>query len=378
MAGQIIKRGDTWLVRFEKRYSDGKRKSFCKTIKGTKKDAQKVLNEILRNADLGMLGDSQKQTLNQHLDFWLETIAKPRLQYRTFADYGDMLQRYVRESLGNIKLADLKAAHIQKLYGEMQEKGLSPRIVRYTHAILSSSLKKAVELDILPRNVAKFVQLPKQTRKEMDVLSKDETVHFLQSLDGERFATLFSFALATGMRIQEYLGLQWKDIDFERNTATVQRAIVWHRSGGGWHFSQPKTSKSRRTIPLPLSTVNELRRHRRQQLEERLKIGTAWKDFDLVFPSEIGTALNPPNLTRAFKKILEKAKLRTSIRLYDLRHTTATLLLQAGINPKVVSERLGHATIVLTLDVYSHVLPNMQQDATAQLEEMIFRQKKVC
>lgn len=373
MAGQIIKRGEnTWFVRLEKRYSDGKRKSFCKTVKGTKKDAQKVLNEILRNDDLGMLGNSQKQTLNEYLNFWLESIAKPRLSYRSFKDYGDMMERYVRKSLGHIKLADLKAAHIQKLYSEMQGRGLSPRIVRYTHAILSSALKKAVELDILPRNVAKFVQLPKQTRKEMDVLSKDEAVQFLQSLNGERFATVFSFALATGMRVQEYLGLQWKDIDFERNTATVQRAIVWHRKGGGWRFSQPKTAKSRRNIPLPLEVIKSLRTHRKQQLEERLKLGSAWNDFDLVFSSEIGTPLNPPNVTRAFKKILEKAEIRTSIRLYDLRHTTATLLLQAGINPKVVSERLGHATVVLTLDVYSHVLPNMQEEATEKLEAMIF------
>lgn len=186
-----------------------------------------------------------------------------------------------------------------------------------------------------------------------DVLSKDEAVHFIHSLDGERFATLFSFALATVMRIQEYLGLQWKDVDFERNTATVQRAIVWHRGEGGWRFSEPKTAKSRRTIPLPLEVIKSLKMHRKGQLEGRLKLGTAWNDFDLVFPSEIGTALNPPNLTRAFKKMLEKAEIRTSIRLYDLRHTTATLLLHAGINPKVVSERLGHSTIVLTLDVYN-------------------------
>lgn len=119
-----------------------------------------------------------------------------------------------------------------------------------------------------------------------------------------------------------------------------------------------------------------LKTHRKQQLEARLKLGSAWKDFDLVFPSEIGTPLNPPNVTRAFKRILAKAKIRTSIRLYDLRHTTATLLLQSGINPKVVSERLGHSTVVLTLDVYSHVLPNMQEDATKRLEEMIFQNKQ--
>lgn len=151
--------------------------------------------------------------------------------------------------------------------------------------------------------------------------------------------------------------------------------MITYRKGGGWYFSEPKTKQSRRTIPLPASTIQELRAHRRQQLEAKLKLGAVWNDLDLIFASEIRPPLNPPNVTRAFKKALEKAKIRTSIRLYDLRHTTATLLLQAGINPKVVSERLGHSTIVLTLDVYSHVLPSMQQEATAHLEEMIFRKK---
>lgn len=376
MAGQLIKRGDSWQVRiFLGRDANGKRKYANKTVKGTKKDAQKVANEMLREADLGLLGDSQKQTLNEYLDFWLETIAKPRVQYRTLRDYHDMMRLYIREPLGNFKLADLKAIHIQKVYGEMQNQGYSPRRIRYAHSVLSSALKKAVELDILPRNVSKFVQLPKQVRKEMDVLSQSEAIQFLDTLRGEKHEVVFSFALATGMRVQEYLGLQWKDIDFEKGTATVQRAIVWHRTGGGWHYSTPKTSKSRRTIPLPNTTLWELRKHKVRQNENRLKLGSDWHSNDLVFPSEIGTPLNPPNLTRHFKRILKNAKLRTSIRLYDLRHSTATLLLQGGVNPKVVSERLGHATIVLTLDVYSHVLPNMQKEATEQLETMIFRKR---
>lgn len=158
----------------------------------------------------------------------------------------------------------------------------------------------------------------------------------------------------------------------EKGTAIIRRALITHRKGGGWHFSEPRTKQSRRTIPLPVSTVKELRNHRREQLEAKLKLEKDWNDYDLVFASEVGTPLNPPNITRAFKKALKDADIRTSIRLYDLRHTTATLLLQAGINPKVVSERLGHSTIVLTLDVYSHVLPNMQQDASEKLERIIF------
>jgi integrase len=241
------------------------------------------------------------------------------------------------------------------------------------HTVLSFALKKAVELDILPRNVANFVQLPKQTRREMDTLTPDECGLFLDALKGERLAAMFSLALTTGMRPEEYLALKWSDIDLEKGTATVRRALITNRTGGSWHFSEPKTKQSRRTIPLPVSTIQELRTHRRRQLEAKLKLGTAWNDFDLVFASEIGTPLNPPNVTRAFKKALKDAGIRTSVRLYDLRHTTATLLLQANVNAKVVSERLGHSTIVLTLDTYSHVLPNMQEAATEHLEGLIFR-----
>jgi integrase len=372
--GQIIKRGNSWrLLVFIGRDENGKRRYDTQTVKGTKKDAQTALNAMLHDRDLGLLGDARKQTLNEYLNQWLETIAKPRLQHRTFQDYKDLMRRYVRESLGNVKLADLKSIHIQKLYGQMQEKGLSARIVRYTHAVLRSALQHAVKVNILPRNEAQLVQLPKQTRKEMDVLNQTEVGAFLDALQGERFAAMFSFALATGCRPEEYLSIQWKDIDFEKGTAIIRRALITHRTGGGWHFSEPKTKQSRRTIPLPVSTIKELRAHRREQLEAKLKLGTAWNDFDLVFASEIGTPLNPPNVTRAFKKALQRAGIRTSIRLYDLRHTTATLLLQAGVNPKVVSERLGHSTIVLTLDVYSHVLPSMQEAATEQLESLIFR-----
>jgi integrase len=372
--GQIIKRGNSWrVIVFLGRDEKGKRRYDTQTVKGLKSDAQQRLNEMLRDTDLGLLGDARKQTLNEYLDNWLETIAKPRLQHRTFEDYESLMRRYVREPLGNFKLSNLKSVHIQKLYAQMQTAGLSARVVKYTHAVLRSALQHAVKVNMLPRNEAQLVQLPKQTRKEMDVLNQREVAAFLDALQGERLATMFSFALATGCRPEEYLAIQWKDIDFEKGRAIIRRALITHRKGGGWHFSEPKTKQSRRTIPLPASTIRELRTHRIQQLEAKLKLGADWNDYDLVFASEVGTPLNPPNITRAFKKALGRAGIRTSIRLYDLRHTTATLLLQAGVNPKVVSERLGHSTIVLTLDVYSHVLPSMQQDATAQLERMIFK-----
>jgi integrase len=205
----------------------------------------------------------------------------------------------------------------------------------------------------------------------MDVLNQEECGLFLRSLKGERLETMFSFALGTGLRPEEYLGLQWKDIDFDKQTATVRRVVI-RLPRTEWYFSEPKTNGSRRTIPLPISLVNALRAHRRKQGEERLKLGAAWQDHDLVFPSEVGTPSTHSNITQVFKRVLRRAGLRTSIRLYDLRHTHATLLLKADVHAKIVSERLGHSNIALTLDVYSHVLPNMQAQAAIHLETMLY------
>jgi integrase len=167
------------------------------------------------------------------------------------------------------------------------------------------------------------------------------------------------------------LAAQWKDIDFEKAIFTVNRAVV-RTPKASWAFTEPKTKGSRRSIPIPPGLVNELRSQRRCQNEERLAAGSSWQNYDLVFPSEVGTPLTHPNLTAVFKRVLKNARLRTSLRLYDLRHTHATLLLSEGVHPKVVSERLGHSTIVLTLDVYSHVLPTMQVEAAQRLDRLLY------
>jgi integrase len=176
--------------------------------------------------------------------------------------------------------------------------------------------------------------------------------------------------IESGLRPEEYFGLQWKDVDWEKRLISIQRVVI-EQGGGGFRFDEPKTNRSRRSIPISQGLVDEIKRHRRGQLEERLKMGKVYSDFDLVFASEIGTPHQKKNIRdRHFKPLLKKAGL-PEIRLYDLRHTTATLLLSGGVNPKIVSERLGHASIVLTLDTYSHVLPTMQEDATARLETML-------
>jgi integrase len=372
MAGQIIKKSEnTYLVRiFMGRDEKGKRRYFSKTIRGTKKDAQKYLNAVLRDKDLGMFVEPASMTLNEYLNKWLESAARPRVAQRTADGYEALLKRYIRNRLGNKQLDKLQALDIQKVYGEMQELGLSARVVRHTHSALRNALKQAVKWGIIARNPADLVELPKVPHKEQRVLSPDEAVRFLQTADGMPNGLIFELALLTGMRPEEYLALQWSDIDFERSTATVRRALVRHKKS--WSFQETKTARSRRTVFLPTLLLQKLMAHKREQSVLRLKLGSLWQAFDLIFCSETGTPLSIPNLTyRYFRPILERAEL-PRIRLYDLRHSCATLLLIAEENPKVVSERLGHSTVVLTLDTYSHVLPTMQQSATARLEKLLY------
>jgi integrase len=372
MAGQIIKRSEhSYTVRiFTGRDENGKRRYVNKQIRGTRKDAGKYLNAALRDKDLGIFVEPLSITLNEYLKKWLESAARPRVSRRTADGYAALLDRYISDPLGKKRLDKLQPLDIQKVYAEMQARGLSARIVRHTHSVLHNALKQAIKWSMIARNPSDFVELPRVPHKERRVLSQDEAVDFLKAADVMPHGLLFEFALLTGMRPEEYLALQWTDISFERSTATVRRALVRHKRN--WSFEEPKTARSRRTVFLPEPLLKKLIAHKRKQAEERLKLGAAWQAYDLVFCSEAGTPHSIPNMTyRYFRPILEKAEL-PRIRLYDLRHSCATLLLIAEENPKVVSERLGHSTIVLTLDTYSHVLPTMQQKATAKLETMLY------
>jgi integrase len=374
--GQIIKRGENkHLVRISlgSDPATGKRRYHNHTVRGTRKDAQKYLNATLRDIDLGTFVEPSAQSLNTFLDHWLKSVAKPRVGERTGEDYESILNRYVRGSLGDKRLSHIRPLDIQRCYGELLARGLSARVVRYAHAVLRSALKQAVKWGMLSRNPADLVELPKMTRKEMRHLSQEEAARFQKALTGTPYRSVFIFALVTGTRPEEYTALQWKDVDLKRGTATIQRVLIRHRKGGGWYFAEPKTGKSRRTIPLPASMVRDLTEHRRLQNEARLEAGQHWENNDLVFCTEAGTPLSMHNLTqRHFKPALKRAGLSEEIRLYDLRHSCASLLLAAGENPKVVSERLGHASITLTLDTYSHVLPHLQISASEKLEKMIF------
>lgn len=350
----------------------GKREYFSKLIIGKPKDAQKYLREKLREIDLGTFVKPSVATVSEYLDEWRKVSAKPRIAPNTFEQYTDILNRYVRPATGSLKLSSLRPMKIQALYSDMLERRLSARIVRYTHAVLNSAFKQAVKWSVLALNPAELVDLPKIERKEMQALTPEEAAKFLDAAATDRYGILFHVAVVTGMRPSEYIGLQWKDINFETGVVTVQRTLTWKRDGT-WYFGEPKTSRSRRSIPLPASLMPLLKEHKIRQAEKRLKAGPEYHNLDLIFSGQEGQPLMQHNLiVRHFKPTLKQAELPDSIRLYDLRHTCATLLLVAGENPKVVSERLGHSSVVITLDTYSHVLPSMQRAASEKLENLLF------
>ena len=371
--GQIITKGkNSHLVRvYLGTDADGKRRYHSKVIRGTKKDALRYQTSVLSDLDRGTFIEPSKETLNDYLDRWLSVSAAPRLRERTLRDYRSLLARYVRPVLGHKMLPAVMPLDIQDLYTSMLESGLSPRTVRYTHAVLSSALKQAVKWQLLPRNAAEYVDLPRQKRTEMHAMSRDDVARFLAAAKDDRWSSLFLVAVTTGMRPGEYMGLQWKDINLDDGMIHISRSLVRNKSE--WRFDEPKTAKSRRTVKLAPTVVKSLRAYRSKQAAERLRAGIRYQDYDLVFATDTGQPLESRNLIkRHFKPVLKQAGLRETIRLYDLRHTCATLLLAAGEHPKIVSEMLGHASIQLTLDTYSHVLPDMQQGAVAKLEDMLF------
>jgi integrase len=238
---------------------------------------------------------------------------------------------------------------------------------------LSGALNQAVKWRLIAQNPASLVELPKLQRKEVMALSPEEVSRFIEAAQSDRYGVMFAFAVITGMRPGEYMGLKWSDVDFEKGTATVQRSLLGVPTEKGERFGEPKTPQSRRTIPLPGALLRQLREHRRRQAEERLRAGSEWTGLDLVFCTDTGKPLDLHNVrVRNFKPILKRAGLPEKLRLYDLRHTCATLLLSEGVHPKVASERLGHSSIVLTLNTYSHILPTMQSEASERLEKLCF------
>ena len=362
--GQIIRRGPcTWLVRvFNGRISETKKRRYLnQTVHGRLRDAQLHLTKMLGERDRGRNLDSSKQTLNQYLDSWLELCAKPRLRPRSFKDYEGLLRRYVRPRLGSKALSAISALEIQLLYQDLLGRSLSARSIRYTHAVLRSALKQAMRWNLILANPADSVDLPRQERPQIKVWTIAEARRFVKAIAGHPYEVLFAIALTTGMRPSEYLGLTWNDLDLDRGSVSVSHALEWYK--GGWRLADTKRSRSRRTVKLQAWVLALLR--------DGLSREQQGFGGGLLFRAHRGGPIRESRFVRnVFKPLLRSADL-PAIRLYDLRHTAATLSLVAGVSPKVISEQLGHASVAFTLDVYSHVLPHMQDAAAEKVQALL-------
>jgi integrase len=300
----------------------------------------------------------------------LEAVAQHRVRPTTLASYGQIVRNRIVPALGTVPLQQLTPAQAQALYGRLLENGrvdgrgpkLSPRSVRYTHAVLRMALEDAVQLGLLSRNACDAATPPRAVRPQIKYWDTPDVQRFLDVACEDRLRALWVLALHTGLRRGELLGLRWSDVDLDQAVLHVRRSLV--QSGGVLGFQEPKTSSGRRTIALDTPCVVALREHRARQAEQRLRMGSLWQDHDQAFATELGTPLEPSNVDRRFRALVTRAGV-PRIPFHGLRHTHATLLMKAGVNPKVASERLGHANITLTLSTYSHVLPQMQQEAAA-------------
>jgi integrase len=351
------------------RKPDGKPNYLIQTF-DKKSDAVKFKNKILRERDQGLAVVPERITMDEYLDRWLEGAKRNRVKANTYESYEETLQRYVRPYIGSRRLDQLTTLELQMLMTQLSEKGLSPRTVRYAYGLIRDALGQAVKWGMLARNVALNVEPPRQKRPEIQALTEEQVTSFLDAIKGDAHETLLRFLIFTGVRPSEAFGLKWSDVDLKRGTVEIRRSLT--RTKKEWFLGETKTAAARRSIPITEGVSRMLTNHRRQQSEMRMKHASVWQDHDFVFTDEIGGPLRKENvLKRHFRPALRRADLPDTFRLYDLRHTCATLMLSQKLNPKVAAERLGHSTVKITLDTYSHVTPTMQQEASEKLEAIL-------
>jgi integrase len=362
--GSIYQRADgTWCATFASGYDDQGRRKRRTIFAPTKEEVHKKLREALNKAATFSSAAPTTLKLGAFLDRWLEDTAKAVVRRTTFANYSRVVKNHIKPQLGGVSLGNLSPVHVQGLIAALQAKDKSAETIRLTYAVLRRALRQAVTWRLVPYNACYGVEAPRADKIEITVLDAAQASELLRAAKDDRLEALFVLAVTAGMRLGELFGLQWPDMDLAKATIMVRRTLS--ELDGELFTSEPKTAKGRRRIDLPKVAVDALWRHKRRMLAE------GFAAVEWVFCNSQGGPLRRSHFhANHFKPLLKKAKLPT-IRFHDLRHTSATLLLSAGVHPKVVQERLGHSQISVTLDTYSHVLPTMQVEAASRLDEIL-------
>lgn len=347
------------------RLPDGRRKY----VYGESRDeVRRKLGTAIHSLETGTLTDARGLTVGEFLDQWLQEVVKPNVRPWTLAGYEVHVRLHLKPVIGKIQLDRLTPSHVQQLMNRKISEGLRPRSVRYIRGTLRSALNHGVRWDLISRNVAALVSSPRVEQYEINPLTPAEAHILLQSLKGDRLEALYSVALTMGLRQGEALGLRWQDVDLELGYVRISKQL--QRIDGRLQLVEPKTARSRRVIAVPTTIATGLREHRDRQNAEKKRAGERWTDSGFVFTGPEGMPLDGSAISKQFHRVLERAGLPQR-RFHDLRHSCATLLLVQGVSPRVVMDVLGHSQIGLTMNTYSHVIPELRREAADRMDHLL-------
>lgn len=370
--GSIIKRKDgRWSAYQTIGYIESgspKRKYFYG--KTRQEVVEKLQNYQLKNLS-GNSKEPGKMTFGEWLDQWVEKYVVFSVKSSTLERYEQLIRNHLKPDLGKIKLQKLQTTHLQELYLKKLEV-LSPRTIQYIHTTASAALKQAVLEGLIMKNPANAAKLPKVPRRGKETYSKEDLESFLKEAKRKtRYYVAFFLAVSTGLRRGEILGLKWEDIDLKKRKLTVKRTL--QRTSKGIFFDEPKSKLSNRTLVLPNSIIEELKKHRKKQLEEQVKYKPIYENNGLVFCTEQGRPVHPRNFSRTFEKIAEKLNKegKPLLTLHGLRHTYATLAIEAGVPVKTVQENLGHHSAAFTLSIYAHATDKAREEGAEKIDEIL-------
>lgn len=361
--GSITKRADgRWMARVS--LPDGKRKAYYGK---TRQDVAQKLVQAQKAIAEGLPLAGGRQTTGAFLDSWLADSAAQKVRPKTLRRYQELVRLHIVPVVGGVPLTRLTPGHVEKMMSVVAAKGAAPRSVAYCRAVLRNALNHAMRHSLVGRNVAALAGAPKVPEREFQALTPGAARRILAAVHGDRLEALFTVALACGLRQSEALGLKWGDTQLDTGALTIQRTL--QRVNGAFAFFPPKTARSRRTISLPVPVAASLRQYALRQLEERLAVGAAWEGGqwgDLMFTDELGRPLAYYHIRRRFYNLLRLAGL-PPMRYHDLRHGAATLMAAQGVPARVAMEILGHAQISTTMNIYTHVAPELQKEAAEKM-----------
>jgi integrase len=363
--GTVYRRGDG---RWEAALGVGGRRQ--RYVGPSQRDVRTKLVAARRALEQGIVVSGTSPRVEAYLTEWLQDSVRPSVRWTTHRAYA-LCMRRLSPLVGHLRLTALTPQAVQAVYAALLQQGLSRRSVEQTHTVLHRALRQAVLWGLMLRNPTEAVTVPRPSRREMQTLTEEEVRRLFEGSQDHRLHALWVLLATTGLRLGEALGLLWTDIDVASGRLVVNRALQ-RQPGVGYVFVEPKTARSRRTVYLAPGTLRALSEHRRRQVQEQLAAGPEWNNTGLVFITPVGRPVDGTWAIKWFHRALDGAGL-PRLRIHDLRHTAATHLLRRGVHPKVVQELLGHSTISLTLDTYSHVAPTLHAEVASHMETLFSR-----